>query len=81
MMFPKEAIFSKGFFTIPYGTFRVPLRKLFGKSFIGWLNILLFQWLFIRAWYNVNSNGLTFGMYGFIVPCTGWWSDYKWIGK
>ena len=73
--------FSKKIFTLPYGKFRFPPRKLLGKSIVGWSNILFFQWLFIRMGYNVNSNGLTFELFGFVLPMTGWWSDYKWIGK
>lgn len=76
-----EVAFSKELFTIPYGIFCLPPRKLFGKSIIGWLNIIFFQWLFLRIWWNVNSNGLTVGWSGFVIPLTGWWSDYRWVGK
>ena len=76
-----EVAFSKQLVTLSCGNFCLPPKKLFGKSVLGWSNILFFQWLFLRVWWNIDSNGLNIGITGFVVPLTGWWSDYRWIGK
>lgn len=49
----------------------------------GWLNVLLIQWLFVRLVTHTNDDGSPagFGLMGFVVPCTGWWSDYINIGR
>lgn len=54
------------------------MNKLFGYSWVGWLNIIILQWFFIRLYYSVNEQN-SIECYGFlfpIVPLTGWWSDY-----
>jgi len=53
-----------------------PKFKFLGKTWVGWLNIFLIQWLFIRIAYGTNWT-----IIGFIVPCSGWWNDYKFLGK
>jgi hypothetical protein len=54
------------------------MSKLFGYSWIGWLNIVILQWFFVRLFYSENEQG-NIENYGFIfpiVPLTGWWGDY-----
>lgn len=53
-----------------------PKRKFLGFTWVGWLNILLFQWLFVRLAYGDRWRVLKW-----ILPLTGWWSDYRYIGK
>lgn len=50
------------------------------------LNAFLFQWLFVRlaAWReNIDGKCVTkyYTFMAFVVPLTGWWSDYIFIGK
>lgn len=56
-----------------------------GYSILGLTNILFFQWLFIRlqASYDVEAphTTLTFTFIGFILPLTGWWTNYIWVKK
>lgn len=57
------------------------MRKVFGKTWIGWLNIFLIQWFFVRVSYGLNDKGRLKGirLLGFVVPCTGWRSNYIWL--
>lgn len=55
---------------------RNPTKKILGKTWVGWLNILLLQWFCIRLGY-----GNEWKILKWIVPCTGWWSDYRYIGR
>jgi len=43
---------------------------------LGYLNFLILQWLFIRLtkWEEDNQNG--FGLLIGVLPLTGWWSRY-----
>lgn len=54
------------------------MSKLFGYSCIGWLNIIILQWFFVRLYYveNEQNNIKNYGFIFPIVPLTGWWSDY-----
>lgn len=58
------------------------MKKLFDYNWIGWLNIIVLQWFFIRLYYveaTQNSAESYIERYGFmfpIIPLTGWWSDY-----
>lgn len=57
-------------------------RTFMGYSQIGWLNILLFQWLFIRLQMTVSKNKIIkYKIIGIIKPCTGWNNNYIWIKK
>jgi len=54
------------------------MSKLFGYSWIGWLNIIILQWFFVRLFYLENDRG-NVENYGFmfpIVPLIGWWGNY-----
>jgi hypothetical protein len=53
---------------------KMPSKTLFGKTWVGWLNVLLFQWFFVRLSYGTKWSWLTG-----VVPCTGWWSDYRFV--
>ena len=45
------------------------LIKFSELSFIGWINVLIIQWIFIRIWYSTdNKYGILFP----IVPLSGW---------
>lgn len=55
---------------------KTPTKKLFSFTWVGWLNVILLQWLFVRLAYN--DKGRWFLFLG-IVPLTGWSNDYKYI--
>jgi hypothetical protein len=60
------------------------MKKFLGYSWLGWLNQLIIQWFFIRLQATLddsrtNIEGLQ--IIGFILPLTGWWSDYIWLGE
>ena len=50
---------------------------------MGWLNQLFLQWFLIRLQATLDDNKDIEGyqIIGFVVPLTGWWSEYIWIGK
>jgi hypothetical protein len=55
----------------------IPRWELLGQTWLGWVNILFFQWFFVRLTieifdYRVYKIGLTL----FPLPLTGWRSDY-----
>jgi len=57
-------------------------RKILGYSWIGWLNIILLQWLFIRLQVNIDNDTneiVKFRIIGPIFPLTGWNSPYTWV--
>ena len=49
-------------------------RLLFGFSWVGWLNIIVLQWFFVRLWYDDDGH---YGWYRGIIPTTGWNSNYR----
>jgi hypothetical protein len=54
---------------------KVPVKRFWNRNWIGWLNILLFQWLFIRLNYiqQVGSCKMkSIGIQYWVVPTTGW---------
>ncbi len=53
-----------------------PKRKLFGHTWVGWLNILIIQLFFIRLSYG-DKWTIIWG----ILPFTGWWSNYIYVYK
>ncbi len=55
---------------------KVPNKKFFGKTWVGWLNIIFLQWFFIRL-----SYGDSWRILKWVLPFTGWWNDYKYIGR
>lgn len=54
------------------------------RTWVYWANVLLVQWMFIRITrYRDDQNPdktSGFGLLGFVVPLTGWFSDYKSLG-
>jgi len=59
------------------------MKKLFGYTWVGWLNIIVLQWLFVRLYYAESDSGSVenYGIIFPIVPLTGWWSDYLPLSK
>ncbi len=55
----------------------------FGYSWVGLLNQILLQWFFIRLQCTANGNNeiIRYQIMGFVLPLTGWWSDYVWLTK
>lgn len=47
-------------------------------TWVGWLNILLFQWMFFRLSYQEADNGrkYDFAILYWILPLSGWWGSY-----
>lgn len=58
---------------------KYPKKVLFGKTWIGWLNYILLQWLFIRLegtqYYYIDRYYLTWRI-RFCRPLTGWKTSY-----
>lgn len=52
-------------------------KKIFGKTILCWLNVLILQWLFIRLYRN--NDWTKYGILKWIWPVTGWWNDYKYL--
>ena len=60
------------------------MRKvILGHTWLGWLNLLILQWFFLRLAEGRDGDGnhynwkLFFG----IVPATGWNKPYKYLWK
>lgn len=60
-------------------------RKFLGLTWLGWLNFVIIQWFFIRIGEYVTidietkdniTTDNTFCIIYFVLPLTGWWSDY-----
>lgn len=58
---------------------------LLGYTWVGILNQLVLQWFFVRLQVTVvGKDDPTVGsvkLIGFILPLTGWWSNYVWVWK
>jgi hypothetical protein len=54
------------------------MKTILGNSWVGWLNIIILQWFFVRLFYQLKDNGeiLGYGLLLPVVPLTGWWNDY-----
>lgn len=54
------------------------MNRLFSYTWVGWLNILLLQWLFVRLYYVIDSNDQmkSYGILLPIIPFTGWYTNY-----
>lgn len=58
---------------------KYPTKRIFGKTWMGWLNFIVLQWFFIRLQGCVESKEclvLNAWDIRFTLPLTGWWSDY-----
>ena len=52
------------------------------RTWLGWLNIIVLQWLGVRLfregqWRDKHFETNSFGLYIGIVPGSGWGSDFK----
>lgn len=53
-----------------------------GYSWLGILNMLLLQWFFIRLQLTCDKGEIvSWKIIGPVVPLTGWWSKYIFLGK
>jgi len=52
-------------------------------SWLGCLNFIVLQWFFVRLAKVVDDDGRTvrFTWLRKVVPLTGWWSDYSYVGR
>jgi len=58
------------------------LKRL--SSWLFWVNFFVFQWFFIRLGKTVKPKTgeiISWRIFGFIAPLTGWWNKYIWIWK
>lgn len=55
-----------------------PKSKLFGENWVGWLNILILQWFFVRLYYT-ECKKTKWGLLKKVVPLTGWWNEFVYI--
>lgn len=53
-------------------------RDVWPRTWVGWLNFLVLQWLFIRLARVTHSAGTDWAVLRWVVPLTGWFSDYIW---
>ncbi len=54
------------------------------NTVLGWFNYFIAQWFFLRLARVVDKETqqhIRWQLTGFVWPLTGWWSEYKWIGK
>lgn len=51
-------------------------------TWLGALNFVVLQWFGVRL-VRVSADGRTIGwrVWRWIVPLTGWWSDYRWLAR
>lgn len=51
-------------------------------TWLGMLNFVVLQWFFLRLARVREPAGAVVGYTWLVgvVPLTGWWSDYRWIG-
>lgn len=55
-----------------------PEKTLFNKTWVGWLNIFILQWFFIRLQGSIEDKNMTkWQLILPVLPLTGWFSDYK----
>jgi len=50
------------------------MRTFLGDTWVGWLNLLVVQWLFFRIYWNTEPDGevLGWGILGPVLPVSGW---------
>lgn len=58
-------------------------KKFLGHTWLGWLNLLLLQWFFLRLIEIVDAsrNHYKWRLFFGIVPTTGWNTKYKFVWK
>lgn len=60
------------------------LKIFMGHSWVGWFNILILQWFFIRLGYIADFDSGKIEKYiirRWIVPLTGWRGEFKYLLK
>lgn len=58
------------------------IKRVNKRTWLGWLNIIVLQWFFIRLARNFRDDELTgFSVIGLILPMTGWGLPYAYIFK
>ena len=59
---------------------KILMLRIRGERVLFWLNVLIFQWFFVRLWYSyAEDSNDTLGQLGFlfpILPLTGWSSSF-----
>jgi len=55
-------------------------------TWVGYLNMFVLQWFFIRLAYHVEIDDpeqlkFDFFIIKWVVPMTGWWGEYIWVLK
>ncbi|WP_316348495.1 hypothetical protein [Desulfuromonas acetoxidans] len=53
-----------------------PEVKFLGLTWVGWLNVVILQFLFVRLGYGASGQ---WQLLKGILPLTGWWSDYIYL--
>jgi hypothetical protein len=67
---------AEGYEIFGHTKIKSPRKTFLGFTWVGWLNIIILQWFFIRLSYCVyplKNWRIIFGIY----PLTGWWSDFN----
>lgn len=60
------------------------MKRVLGFTWVGWLNIVVLQWFCVRLGYALDKETGSFVRWtwvGPVLPLTGWWSDYVFIGR
>ena len=59
------------------------MRRIFGLTWVGWLNVLALQWLCVRLAYQVDTGGrpIRWNLLVGVVPLTGWRSPYRYLRR
>lgn len=54
------------------------MKTFLGYTLIGWFNLLILQWFFVRLFYVEEEDGTIsgWGLNFPVLPLTGWWSNY-----
>lgn len=58
-------------------------KRFFGHTWLGWLNKIILQWLFIRLTEKLvteTSEHNRWLIMRWVIPTTGWGNDYKFVG-
>lgn len=56
-----------------------PTRKYLGKTWVGWLNIAILQWIGVRLGGAFEADGETFAHWIAmwpVLPLSGWWGCF-----
>lgn len=59
---------------------RGPMRRVLGLTWVGWLNILLLRWFFVRLYYVVEQDNTVsgYGLHRWVWPFP--WASWKRVG-